>query len=285
MEKSKRKKRTQICTVVADNAGFAAWVHGNVVPSNVNPELKVHVYGEWAGNRIQKSDAVNLLPDKHFFIFSVITETPEGEITNYYTKDEIELFLKWFASQLLSLNNVHVIPEFFEEDMIIYNEIGDSYKAFYEDFYKKMTDLAEEIGDKDPYIFDLFGIDGTGEGLVFYDKTNDLYFKMKSAKHDVHNHTKETVVRVIPEEANTFTEEFYTIPRFEQIYSELEMEKGEKLSMKDFGTFIKNVNQDVLKECVPELEKSGLDWKDICKLGVRKIKSWWNSQQLERLGN
>lgn len=108
---------------------------------------------------------------------------------------------------------------------------------------------------------------------------------MKSAKHDVHNHTKETVVRVIPEEANTFTEEFYTIPRFEQIYSELEMEKGEKLNMKDFGTFIKNVNQDVLKECVPELEKSGLDWKYICKLGVRKIKSWWNSQQLERLGN
>lgn len=137
------------------------------MPSNVNPELKVHVYGEWAGNRIQKSDAVNLLPDKYFFIFSVITETPEGEITNYYTKDEIELFLKWFASQLLSLNNVHVIPEFFEEDMIIYNEIGDSYKAFYEDFYKKMTDLVEEIGDKDPYIFDLFGIDGTGEGLVF----------------------------------------------------------------------------------------------------------------------
>ncbi len=69
------QSRERIITPTSDNAGSAAWANSaleedwDVLRSNFPPHWeKVVVYGEWAGQGIQKNVAISTLP-KAFYIF------------------------------------------------------------------------------------------------------------------------------------------------------------------------------------------------------------------------
>ena len=108
----------------------------------------------------------------------------------------------------------------------------------------------------DPWVKATFGIDGLGEGIVYYpvsaehagrDSFSDLSFKAKGEKHKVVK--QKSPVQVDPEKVasvDEFSELVLTDARLEQ--GVIEACDGEYEAEK-IGPFVGRVSKDVSKEC------------------------------------
>ena len=146
------------------------------------------------------------------------------------------------------------------------------------DFADKVNGFVNSWEETDPWVKAEYGIEGPGEGLVFYaNPTSDepaykgFMFKAKGEKHRV-NKTK-TAAQVDPEvlrSTQAFVDFAITIPRLEQGLAEI----GDAIP-ENTGPFLKWVMNDVLKECTPELADSGLTWKQVSGSLARKAREWF----------
>ena len=178
--------------------GFSSWVADNesYFSSLAKSDRSVYVYGEWCGKGVQQSVACSETDTKHFYVFAideVLDHT--GLLTRHYEPSDIEAMLGEKAP-----NNLIVIPwhMHMEFDFESSEEVKKQLVV--------LNSKVEKIGEKDPLINELFGIDGAGEGLVAYpllgaevgqyqhdeEFFNWFNFKAKSEHHRV-NKTKTAV--------------------------------------------------------------------------------------------
>lgn len=259
------QKRNSDIKSSKDNAGFAAWVeHHHNQFSKCAVKNPLVIFGEWAGPGIQKEKgiAVNKILEKSFFIFAA---QHDGNMI--------------VCPRLLSLlvegvdvPNVYILPWFGDDTYVI--DFAD--RNFTERRLESISKTVNDIEKQDPYIANLFGFTGVGEGLVFVpcqvgkdtptflsrDVYSDYIFKAKGKKHQVTKQRKP--VFVDPEVAKSidqFIQLTVTENRLQQGLDAL----GDDVTMADAGKFLKWLGGDVKNECQAELEVAGLEWKDVSK--------------------
>jgi hypothetical protein len=268
-----------------DLAGFAAWteenkeafVHVRQALKKVFPDTnRTVVFGEWCGMGIQNKVSLCNIKRKIFAVFSLYVD--EGIIT------DPELIASFFPTRLPE--NLHIIP------WMISPECGESVLLNFDNEEQlerevpKINELVFRIDNVDPWVQDVFGVSGPGEGVVWYpislhsgplitvNHFEKLAFKTKGSKHAVVTQSKPALIQV---EASSgvldFVNKFVTQGRGEQGVSKVAGD--DKPSKAHTGKFIQWLVADVKKESVVELEASKLTWKDVEKEVNAAARKWF----------
>lgn len=188
------QSRSTIITPKKDNAGFASFVEFNneyfidiikKIADNNMIDLDTNsiiLFGEWCGTGIQKGVAISQLP-KMFVTFDVKIVPQNGD-NPYYINTTLPEVVN---NQERKIYNIHLFETF---------TIDIDFKNINTDQLKEMIDKVE----KNCPFGKAFGIDGTGEGIVFrhYYTNSDRYvFKLKGDEHKV---SKEKIkIEIAPE--------------------------------------------------------------------------------------
>jgi hypothetical protein len=266
-----------------DNAGFAAWVKNNAeaflaLREGFEDHVTLTIYGEWCGPGVQSNVACSMTDRKMFYVFCADTTTSTSH-TRLYEPDAIRFEL----TALDAIDDVLILPFHCKIELDFTD--ADAMRQTLENLNKEV----EAIGERDPFMYENFEIDGAGEGLVFYPVLNEdgwsydtpeqmelfsaFNFKAKSEHHRV-NKTK-TAVAANPEKIATlknFAEMFCTPQRFEQAFDEA---VGRVKDMKLTGQYIKWVCIDVMKESETEREGLSLEWKALAGAVSSRAAEWY----------
>jgi hypothetical protein len=251
------QSRNRDLSVTDDNEGFAKWVKANEAYFiNRFPIGDILIFGEWCGPGIMGGTAISKIPNKIFAVFAIITEN------NYEVDpDDLNMYLVGHPK------DIYVIPWYTHTFKV--NLSDENLQPIADE----LSSVVDSIESCDPWVKATFGVDGVCEGLVYYPHVDDYCtlalfdrFALK-AKGEKHKVTKsKTTVQVDPEvlhSINEFVNYFVTDARVDQGVSVAGLE------MKNMGTFLKWMGEDVLKESADELEASGLTWDQV-KAGVQK---------------
>lgn len=260
------QSRNRDLSVTDDHEGFAKWVKANEAYFLENFKNGDNlIFGEWCGPGIMGGTAINQIPNKIFAVFAIIYDYGDNSTSNepYYEVDpnQLNLHLAYHPK------DIYVIPWYNHTFQV--NYLNDDLQPIADELSK----LVDSIESCDPWVKETFGVDGVCEGLVYYPHVDDYCtlalfdrFALK-AKGEKHKVTKsKTTVQVDPEVLNSineFVNYFVTDARVDQGVSVAGLE------MKNMGTFLKWMGEDVLKESADELESSGLTWDQV-KAGVQK---------------
>lgn len=270
------QSRTRIINPQDDNMGFAAFVESTKNHwSYFATSQVVTVFGEWFGKGIMKGVACSEVDGKYFAPFAV--QVGDGEDAVWLTDQK---------SLLTYANSLNILPLIFTE-----NTLEVDFNSIDESVINQMNALVEKVEKCDPFIERLFGIEGTGEGVVFYPvaigsdsdiKSRELYRRyMFKAKGEKHKTVKtRNAVQVDPEVAASieeFANKVVTEARMEQAVRE--SNGGElEFDMKKIGPYIAWLSKDVKKETEEELQASGLTWKQVQKAISSKAVAWYKSK-------
>ena len=269
--------------------GFANFVDGltvnleDTISKYVSKDLNIEppvIYGEWAGPGVQQVDAVCNIPEKTFFVFAVRLES------NWILESPsvISMYIKTVFGEN---NRIKTLPwalingrYVFEFDL---SNMEESQKKF--DSLKDY--INTHISKVDPYIKEEYGIEGPGEGFVFYpiiyegdQASHNLgMWKLKTDAHGEFKVKKDRIVPIKPEGIEEFINMFFTEVRFEKMFNE----HVKEYHRKNTGLMLKAVMQDVKKESENELELADFEWKDVGKFGTPVIKRWFFNE-CDRVG-
>ena len=273
------QSRSQDITIMNDNAGFAAWVAytsdywRGTFSQHTEPVL---VYGEWCGIGIQKGTSVALIKTKMFVVFSIqigdrVITDPEfirSILCPLYGKYPDNLYvLPWYGTDILTIDYA---------DQVALDAVAEI-----------MNQMVLDVEACDPWVKEMFGVEGVGEGIVFYpvpDGTgatprhllSRLMFKAKGAKHRVKAAKVAVEVDlVLMENTEQFVATFVTVPRCEQ---GLTVACGGDADPKNTGKFLKWLSEDVIKEGSTDLEDSGMTWKQVAGAVQNAARKWFLSQ-------
>jgi hypothetical protein len=270
--------------VTTGHFGFASWAeeHEDYFSSLAKSDATVYVYGEWAGPGIQKGVAVSMTDRKLFYVFSYDEVYEDGRSSRFYDPKKIEEKLGVEA-----LDDIIVVPWFQKAATIIdLTDLKDIELTML-----RLNKMVEEIGEKDPLINDLFGLEGAGEGVVAYPlmgREAGIYhedehyfsyfnFKAKSEAHRV-NKTK-TAVQFDAEKfagVQAFADFYVTENRLLQGLRE---SVNDELDMKRTPHFIKWVVSDIWKESSTERDANpDLDWKACSKACSTRAVLWYKKK-------
>lgn len=240
------QSRTQLITPEQDNAGFAAWVAG---AGFTGPE-GVTVFGEWCGPDVQRGVAVSKLDRKIFAVFAV-------KVGDNFLTDPNDL-----RAYAPVHPDVFVLPWYGDEFEINFFSVPQSIVAH-------MNGQVAAVEAADPWAKEVFGVDGTGEGLVYY-PTSDIgrgltlsvlddspdylgrrVFKAKGEAHRVNGHKEAVAISTaLLEGVPEFVAFAVTVARLKQALSEVC--PGGAFIQKT-GEFLKWVQGDIKKECAEEM--------------------------------
>lgn len=268
------QKRTSDVTVKHDNEGFAAWLESIDFASIVSESVKntdFVVFGECAGKGIQKKDAITRIDRKAFFAFSVLLLDDETLIVE---PTEIQKFVP-------IRDDIFVLPWFSDSVRSVHSNDVETARRYSE----YLNSEVDKIGQLDLYVLENFGVEGSGEGLVAYPLTSAVAhsipyeffrtftFKVKTESHGVQKvKNKAGHIVEVPGEVSAFVEMFATETRFQQIVND---HLDGVVSAQKTGDFLKALAFDIMKESKLELEKSGLEWKDVVKKVNMKAVAWY----------
>lgn len=278
------QKRSSDIVAPADNSGFRAWVEseeryfGNLA----NCAFDTYIYGEWCGSGIQNNVACSETKLKHFYVFAIDFCQDGNLALRIYCPDLIENLLTTKMP-----DQIVVIP--WHSNV----EIDFLEKAKTETTLNALNSTVEAIGERCPLIYDLFEIEGSGEGVVAYPlmgKESGQYqadedyfswfnFKAKSEAHRVNKTPK--AANFDPEKyasIQLFADAYCTEQRFEQGFKEA---VNEEKDMKRTPDFIKWVVTDIHKESETEREASEIDWKAASKACSTRAVLWYKNKVQE----
>ena len=305
------QSRNNIIAVGNDNAGFAQYATDNEVfykkaikeiisvyqdeccePCELD---NVYIYGEWAGQGIQKGVALSGV--ERFFSPFQVTFVKDDVITGcldfgtgfYRSENKIKEIL---FNKKARCFPVTVFPTYkVELDL-------DNVSAA----QQQIVDLTLKIEDECP-VGKYFGVNGIGEGIVFTSinlirlypieeshiqlhkplesKFLHLNFKSKGMLHSVSK--VKTIASVDVEKIRKeqeFIEYAVTENRLNQGLEYLK-ENHLELDTKNIGTFIKWIIGDVMKEEIDTIRENGLSEKGVLKLIGNKAKKWFFNKMKE----
>lgn len=278
------QSRTAILGSGNDNAGFSAWVDSTQEywKAFTDPKQIIVVYGEWCGPGIQKGTAINQIPEKSFCVFAV--QCGDNLLVD---PPALKAYLGSAAVAVgdtvtcIRPSNVYVIP--WQPGILAVNFGHAEALQTTVDVINKMV---AEVEACDPWVKEQFGVEGIGEGLVFFPTLDPLrplptrawvterLFKAKGEKHQVVKQRK--AAQIDPETAASiegFVELVLPEPRLQQ-----GLDSVGEANMRLIGPFLKWINQDVKKECIDELEAAELDWKTVGKPLTTHARNWFMQQ-------
>jgi RNA ligase len=269
--------RTSVITPDNDNAGFARWVASREANfARLARNFTIVVFGEWCGPGIQKGVAVSQIPSKVFAVFGM--RVPEI--------DAIASTPNFLESLVEGIPDVHVIPWFGGGEEYTVDWLADG--EFLQPVVDVINTRVTEVEEKDPWVSAKFGVDGVGEGLVLYPVGrgdsykvfSDLVFKAKGEKHNTVAKTKPAQVSATSVEALAeFVDLVVTAPRLEQGAAHAALHgSGQPYNVRDMGTFLKWINDDLVKETAAEVEASNLPPKEAYKACVNHARVWFQNQ-------
>lgn len=277
------QSRTATIGTGNDNAGFAAWVESTKeIWENGSSKPQFTVFGEWCGQGIQKNVAITQVEGKQFAIFSIqIGDYDEnGNATMIISPTEIERFL--FEKDIDLPKNAHILPWYGVEITLDYADVASLEAAA-----EIMNEAVDVVEACDPWVKSVFGIEGVGEGLVYYPISFEVkdhidrwhlstfMFKAKGEKHQVIKAKR--AVQLDPEvvaSVDEFVKLTVTEARLEQ--GAMVVNRGElDFDVKLIGPFIGWLSKDVSKECIVELDGSGLEWKQVSKAVGNAARNWY----------
>ncbi len=262
------QSRNRNLTPDDDNFGFATWLEGvKGIFANawdLEEGREIIFYGEWAGNGVQDTDAVNLTDCRKFYIFAVQWD---GKMISH--PGDIEYFAPIH-------DDIEIVPEYDGLGRVV--DFGAGVEGWLDDINAEI----EAIQTRDPYIFEKFGISGSGEGLVFSPRnqtnTGDWAadtFKAKSAAHRVNKSKKAAEAKgTIPAGTREFVDTFVTEARCKQAITEA---CGGVASAKSIPDFLKWVGNDVRKESERELKEMGVEWGAVAKAVNQVAVRWYKT--------
>lgn len=287
------QSRTTVLTATDDNAGFAKWVESNIdywKQLALSTEL-VTVYGEWCGPGIQKNTAINNIDEKAFAVFAI--QIGESIMDDNGQQHAMIIVKPEHIHDMLSLfvyapENVYALPWYGEEITLDYADV-ESLKIAVD----SMNAAVESIETVDPWVKETFGVEGIGEGIVYYPISfaetisvpawwagaldrwhlSTFMFKAKGDKHKVTKQKK--AVQIDPEVATSIDEFVDLVLPDARLEQGVEEACAGKFEHRFIGSFIKWVNVDVLKENLDELEASKLEWKQVVKNVSNTARNWY----------
>lgn len=272
------QSRSNILTPLKDNAGFAAAFSATEkveklkeinktlrTENNVDPNHILVIFGEWAGSGIQKGVAISEL-SKRFVVFGVRVVSQECKDTGDYVYDV------WLPCEGVK-----------DHDIDIYN-VNDyeSYKVDVDlqnpDLSRnKLVEITENVEKMCPF-GKAFGIEGTGEGVVYVGEYNGkvVRFKVKGEKHSASKVKK--LANVDPERIKNieeFVEYSVTENRLNQAIEQVFTSTSLEPDIKETGKFLKWVVGDIAKEEIDTLSENGLCVKDVSTAISNKARKWY----------
>lgn len=241
-----------------------------------DPVCDVIVYGEWAGLGVQRKVSVSKIPEKAFFVFALRFKSEESDILAF-DPEHITARLQQPLPERL-----HVIPWFGQAVHVDFADT-ETLETLTDGFNR---DVAG-IDASDPYIKSLFGVDGPGEGLVYYplafpepEDFGRYAFKVKGSRHEPAQggEKKARTSTPVAGDVLAFNDMMVTPARVLQGMQELFGEGPYEKS--GLGQLIKWVASDVQAEGQDELEASGLDWKQVAPDLPKRVRTLY-FQQIE----
>lgn len=266
----KVQSRTQIITPENDNAGFARWVHGSKDAwlAAKPQDQEVVIFGEFCGPGINKGTAVQNIGKKIFAVFGAQDLNQEDSFI--FEPEEL-------SKLVMGIPDVYVLPWHNFTIEVPWTDASEKVKPI-ADAINAEVDKVERC---DPWVKANFGIEGIGEGLVFYptnrpgrEAFSNLGFKAKGEQHKVIASKPAQVDPMQAANAEDFAEKVLPEPRLEQ--GVRAVAGGELIfDSKNIGLFLAWINKDVEKECQDELAASNLEWKPAAKAVSNKARNWY----------
>lgn len=264
------QSRSRDITPGDDNYGFAQFVAREEVSSairgieasirekhDVAPDAAVVLYGEWIGSGIQRGVAINRLPTQQWVLFAV--RVIDGENDGYI--DAIPAL-----GDALSEVQIYSVTDGPRLSLTVdFSDIASKTAAL-----ESATDATDTIEAMCPWA-KRFGIEGTGEGIVWcpvgdHAGNSSLFFKTKGDKHKV-TKSRDAKPKLDPEvlqSIDAFVSFAVAENRLAQGLEALK-EMGHPMEMRSMGHFLKWVGLDVKRECALELQDNDLEWKQVSK--------------------
>lgn len=242
------QSRERVITPEDDNYGFAHFIYSDKEVQGVFKDLcslyptakQVYFYGEWCGKGIQSGVALSQLNQKIFVIFEMVVDEVVVNIPaplahpRIFTKNE---FL------------TYVIDIDFNKAVLSQNQL---------------VELTMSIEKQCP-VGVAFGVEGTGEGIVWVNKETGLKFKVKGEKHSTSKvKTLKEIAAVDFEKIaamSDFIDGAVSINRLEQGKEKLKERGLDPESRENTGEFIRWVVTDILKEEADTISVSCFDHK------------------------
>ena len=266
------QSKNNIITVDSDNHGFALW-HNSKTDTFKNlseiirfscsvPESSaIIIYGEWAGQGVQKGVAVSEAC-KFFYIFGVMAVSDNEEKTWLSDYPSLDNYIDIYDARDIWIKKIDID---FNTPSLSQNEL---------------VSITNEVESECP-VGKSLGFTGVGEGVVWEYITNSgerFSFKVKGEKHSV---TKVKKLAEVDTEKVNSIEEFIayavTDNRLNQAFLEVcDNEADRKL----LGKFLKWINSDVNKEESDTLKSNGLTMKDVGGSMSKRAKNWFFSKEL-----
>lgn len=252
------QSRERVLSLDEDNSGFMKNMCNMPYMQLFNDIVfKDHcaIYGEWCGQGIQKSVAINQLP-KMFVIFGVKIDDVYQDMKDYRHLQNIDY----------KIYNILQFPSF--EMEIDFNEP--------EMIQNKLIEITTAVEKQCPVAFQL-GADGVGEGIVWeYINGEERYiFKVKGEKHQNSKVNTLTTVDVeAVENLKAFIEYTVTENRLKQGIDKM-VEMGIPLDPKSTAEYLRWVYNDVVKEESDTMVANGIDPKKIGSEISAKARMFW----------
>lgn len=284
------QSRKNIITPKQDNAGCAlvahqkenVWIgiitalaeeHGIDLNENI-----ITVYFEWCGGSIQKKSAVSGM-EKMAIIFRTFKVSPllhGSEIGRWY---ETTSKGAWIDSTKDSIYNVSNFPTYeFEIDF------ADSHKS-----QERIMKIVTETIEPSSPIGESLGIVGNiGEGLVvsFTYEGGFCQFKVKGDKHANGGVKTPKIKKVDNEKAQNCEDLAIKVSpawRLEQMFDEAnDIVNGGKPGIENIRTFMKLLQEDIIKEESDIILEAGLVPKDIMPRACKVAKYYYLAKMEER---
>lgn len=269
-----------------DNAGFGQWVKET---EDYWKSLSVTfgttvVYGEWVGPGVNNGTSAHQIKEKIFAVFAVQFTEGDG-VPKLYTQPTM-ITVQLHNPVVPRPSRVHVLPWYGEGIGVDYSDPLSVSEAT-----EKINKMVMDVEECDPWVKETFGIEGVGEGLVFYpvnlpedvrfsrEYNTRLLFKAKGQKHSVSKvKVAATSDPTRVASALEFAEFALGLPRLEQGVTEA---CDDVVDLKKTGAFLKWIAEDVQKECSLEMEDSGLTWKDVSKYVSSRARDWYLNKAKE----
>ncbi len=266
-----------------DNAGFAAWVDQNkaMLRQLGQPNETSVIFGEWCGPDVQTGVAVSRVTRRLFFPFAIM------RFVENVLDATVDIEPSRISAFLPEHPDIYVLP-WHSEPLEL--DFSDMKKL--EASAESINAMVESIELRDPFVYEVFGIEGPGEGVVMYPlldpsdqpadfvRCTSLLFKAKGAQHRVRKQKKAAMAAPkLPQSVEAFVEMYATSARFAQAASEVEASvPGGKFRSERMGTFLDWLRKDVQKEGGVDLQSAGLKFKDVQAEITNKAKAWYLSR-------
>jgi hypothetical protein len=256
--------------------GFYNYVQDNkqaFITSCSNVPDGIIIFGEYCGSGVQKGVAISQIGKKVFVVFAAfLLDADDNPINDMIIEpEELKKYVK-------DIPDTYVLPWYNHETKISWLAEAESL----EPIVNEINTHVMAVEKCDPWVKETFGIDGVGEGLVYYPISHlgkihfdNLVFKAKGEKHSVVAHSKPAQVDPnVANSANAFADMVVTTARLEQ--GVIAIAGSLTFDTKNIGQFLNWIVIDVEKETKAELEASGLTYNNIVTNAIKtKARLWF----------